>query len=176
MILRPPIAWPPLDGSLSSDHREWIVVCGDIHLRPGQDDAFMEFLRELSANPPEHLIILGDLFDYWLDCPEFIGFYQSLFDVLGVLSSAWIALHCVLGNREMAAGCHFQAAFPGRVYLRRLDIKSPAMGCCVSFMVTASYGSRLPLNGCLAEFLVVPNVSILCPLGFSAASCALVAW
>ena len=125
-MLRPPLSWAPI--SIADKQATAVTVCGDIHLRPGQEDSFTSFLDELQQQSPQHLVILGDLFDYWLDSPTFVATYAFLFDRLRLLKQQGWQLHCVLGNRELAAGPYFQAAFPGRVYLRAMDVLT-ANGC-----------------------------------------------
>lgn len=126
MMLRPPLSWNSLRAQDERHDSSWVTVCGDIHLRPQQEDSFIQFLDELSEKSPHHLVILGDLFDYWLDSPSFVMEYDFLFRRLHSLSQQGWQLHCVLGNRELAAGPCFQKAFPGRVYLRKLDLETAA--------------------------------------------------
>ena len=131
MMLRPPLSWAPI--SIADKQATAVTVCGDIHLRPGQEDSFTSFLDELQQQSPQHLVILGDLFDYWLDSPTFVAAYAFLFDRLRLLKQqGW--LHCVLGNRELAAGPYFQAAFPGGFTCGRW-MCSPLTAACASCMV-----------------------------------------
>lgn len=140
MMLRPQADWPAVNAvhnPSAVDERPWVVVCGDVHLRQRANDPFYRFLAACASKPPHHLIILGDLFDYWLDSPQFVGLYDELFAHLRTLHQQGCQLHLVLGNRELVAGCHLQAAFPGRVYLRQIDLH------CVKGRIRVVHGDRL---------------------------------
>ncbi|TVR47001.1 MAG: hypothetical protein EA402_01905 [Planctomycetota bacterium] len=137
MMLRPSPLPLPLTPSGALSQGPWAVVCGDVHLRVGEVSAFTAFLDRLLLAPPQHLIILGDLFDYWLDNQSFTRSYESLFVQLHRLHASGVHLHLVLGNRELVAGPHLQAAAPWRVLRRRLDIE------CQGRRLRIVHGDRL---------------------------------
>ncbi len=89
-------------------------MCGDVHAGSGQDQSgatFLRFLQDLRhgklkcLNPNDRrLVILGDLFDYWVESKRCVQTYQTLFAELQHLQAAGWTLSFLLGNREYAAG------------------------------------------------------------------------
>ena len=78
-------------------------VLGDIHLNQ-EPSAFLSFLDELAQKPPARLVILGDLFEYWLEslCMEL--HHGPYLQRLRALKTAGWRLDLVPGNREMVHG------------------------------------------------------------------------
>ena len=97
-----------------------ITVCGDIHLR--RRGSFTAFLDDLASQVPRHLVIWATcLIIGWIVRHSFCC--MVLFKRLRTLRSVGWTVHCVLGNRELAAG-PISSSLPGRVYLRQLDMNS----------------------------------------------------
>lgn len=98
-----------------------LYICGDIHLRDGAG-AFGRFLDRLAARPPARLVILGDLFEYWLETSAAIERHADVLSRLRALGAAGWRLDLVRGNRELAAGRRLEAASGCRLHWPRLDI------------------------------------------------------
>jgi UDP-2,3-diacylglucosamine pyrophosphatase LpxH len=90
-----------------------VYIAGDVHL-PGGDPAFSRFLDGLLARGPARLVILGDLFDYWLDTPHSRARYADCFARLARLREAGWRVDLLVGNREMTAGRMLDAGFGDR--------------------------------------------------------------
>lgn len=99
-----------------------LYVCGDVHLTE-REGAFHAFLDRLLARPPARLVILGDLFDYWLDTAESERRYRACLRRLRALRAAGWRLDLIIGNREMAAGRRLAAATRCRVHWPSLDVR-----------------------------------------------------
>jgi len=93
----------------STDHRQPITgsprlyIVGDVHL-DGVDHGFPHFLDYLHQLPPARLVILGDLFEYWLETNTMVSMHAPVLQRLRALKSIGWRLDLVLGNREFAAG------------------------------------------------------------------------
>jgi UDP-2,3-diacylglucosamine pyrophosphatase LpxH len=86
--------------------RPILYIAGDVHLR-GDEPAsggFAAFLRHLAELPPARLVLLGDLFEYWLETRGSLLRYHDVLDRLRGLRRAGWHLDLVLGNRELTAG------------------------------------------------------------------------
>lgn len=114
-----------------------IIVCGDMHLRPHDRGAFLQFLGDLQQRPAAHLVILGDLFEYWLDGLPAQRAYHALFARLQALHNDGWHLHLVPGNRELAAGGYLHTAVPWHVHTRRCDVQ------CINKRLRIVHGDRL---------------------------------
>ncbi len=87
-----------------------IVILSDAHLNvaPGgreHMDTFAAFLRQLDPREVSHIIVLGDLFDFWFEYKHVI--FSDYFDVLRAfadLRDAGTELHFVCGNHDFWAG------------------------------------------------------------------------
>lgn len=99
-----------------------LYVVGDIHLADGAN-AFYDFLDWLRQRPPARLVILGDLFDYWLDSADHVRAGAACFDRLAALRRAGWRVDLLRGNREMAAGRRLAAAVGSRLHWPRLDLR-----------------------------------------------------
>jgi UDP-2,3-diacylglucosamine hydrolase len=103
-----------------------IYVVGDVHLSGGEREthapAFLRFLADLQRKPPARLVILGDLFDYWLETPDAERRYAHALAALKALRAAGWRLDLVQGNRELAGGRRLALATGCALHPRRLDI------------------------------------------------------
>lgn len=86
-----------------------LYIAGDVHLT-GADGPFMVWLDHLATRPPAHLVILGDLFEYWIDTDESERRYRGVFQRLRALRHLGWRMDLVLGNREMVSGRRLVAA------------------------------------------------------------------
>lgn len=98
-----------------------LFIVGDIHLRDGQGP-FADFLDGLAQRPPARLVILGDLFDYWLETADAVARYAPILERLRALGAAGWRLDLVRGNREMAAGRVLAATSGCVLHWPRLDL------------------------------------------------------
>jgi UDP-2,3-diacylglucosamine pyrophosphatase LpxH len=113
-----------------------LYVAGDVHL--GQmGNAFAQWLDWLSLRPAARLVILGDLFDWWLDSDQAVARHAALFERLRLLRARGWRIDLVRGNRELAAGRRLETAIGGIMHARRLDI---TLGRCRLRIV---HGDRL---------------------------------
>ena len=99
-----------------------LYIVGDIHLRDGAGP-FPVFLDLLRRRPPARLVILGDLFEYWLETADAVTRYQPVLDrLLGLRAAGW-QLDLVRGTREMAAGRLLAASSGCTLHGPRLDLR-----------------------------------------------------
>lgn len=80
-----------------------LYIAGDVHLDGGLS-AFPDFLDVLARRPVGRLVLLGDLFEYWLETPRMAALHDHVLSRLRALRAAGWQLDLVLGNREFAAG------------------------------------------------------------------------
>ena len=99
-----------------------LYIAGDVHLRNGHGD-FAIWLDELATKVPAHLVILGDLFDYWLETDDAVARYQPVLDRLRALGAAGWRLDLVRGNREAVAGRRLEAAGHLTLVWPALDVR-----------------------------------------------------
>ena len=92
-------------GAVSSGSAPILYIAGDVHLH-GADDGnpFPDFLDELARRSPARLVILGDLFEYWLEAERVVAFHEHVLGRLRALKASGWRLDLVCGNREFAAG------------------------------------------------------------------------
>ncbi|TVR13893.1 MAG: hypothetical protein EA401_05785 [Planctomycetota bacterium] len=114
-----------------------VIICGDMHLRPHDRGAFLMFLADLGQRPAAHLVILGDLFEYWLDGPVAQRAYQGLFVRLQALHQQGWHIHLVPGNRELAGGGYLRTAVPWHVHPHSCDVH------CYGKRLRIVHGDRL---------------------------------
>jgi UDP-2,3-diacylglucosamine pyrophosphatase LpxH len=93
-----------------------------VHLR-GDSGPFGCFLDHLAARAPARLVILGDLFDYWLETDAAVARHADALRRLRTLAAAGWRLDLVRGNRELAAGRRLEAASGCRLHWPRLDLQ-----------------------------------------------------
>ncbi|MEN8007159.1 MAG: UDP-2,3-diacylglucosamine diphosphatase [Candidatus Krumholzibacteriota bacterium] len=83
------------------------VADSHFHLKPDQAeqvrvDRFLELL-ELAARA-DHLILLGDIFDFWFDYPHFrLRGYESILQALDRVRDAGTIIHFIGGNHDIWA-------------------------------------------------------------------------
>lgn len=99
-----------------------IYVAGDVHLRDASGP-FMGFLRMLHKRQPARLVILGDLFEYWLETDRCMQRYQAVFDQLRLLREQGWQLDFVLGNRELSSGERLRLACKVDTHWPHLDLQ-----------------------------------------------------
>ncbi|MFH1843626.1 MAG: UDP-2,3-diacylglucosamine diphosphatase [bacterium] len=77
------------------------------HLRPDREETarvvqFLAFLE--AACQVDHLILLGDIFDFWFDYPHFrLKGYEEILLALDRVKSAGVEIHFVGGNHDIWA-------------------------------------------------------------------------
>ncbi len=98
-----------------------LYIAGDIHLRDG-GGPFPVFLDELAQRAPARLVILGDLFDYWLETDDACARYAPVLERLRALRARGWRLDLVRGNREFAAGRRLAMASGCTLHWPRLDL------------------------------------------------------
>jgi UDP-2,3-diacylglucosamine hydrolase len=99
-----------------------LFIAGDVHLQGGPS-AFARWLRQLLLRPKARLVLLGDLFEYWLETDDAVKRYAEVLSALQVLAEAGWQLDLVLGNRELAAGRRLAIASRCRLHWPKLDLK-----------------------------------------------------
>lgn len=87
------------------------VFIADAHLRSPTDENYrllLRFLSELKGNTDE-LIILGDLFEFWVGYPETLfPHYRPALDSLMALKSAGAGIVYFEGNHDFHLGSYFR--------------------------------------------------------------------
>lgn len=86
------------------------ILLSDVHLNVAPDGRqrmaeFVSFLRSLLDSPPQRLVILGDLFDFWFEYRHVS--FSGYFDVLRAfadLRDRGVEHHFVCGNHDFWAG------------------------------------------------------------------------
>jgi UDP-2,3-diacylglucosamine hydrolase len=86
-----------------------IVADSHFHLRPDQAEKqrlakFLELIH--LAAKADHLVLLGDIFDFWFDYPHFrLDGYDAIFQELDRVRDAGTRIHFIGGNHDIwAAG------------------------------------------------------------------------
>ncbi len=98
-----------------------LYVAGDVHLRDG-GGPFPTWLDGLRGLPPARLVILGDLFEYWLDGDDACLRYAPVLERLRRLRALGWRSDLVLGNREQVAGRRLAMATGCALHWPRLDL------------------------------------------------------
>ena len=117
------------DQSLAPDERRLaptLFIAGDVHLGGTHSDsgtAFPQWLDWLAIRPPARLVLLGDLFEWWIDGDEAVARHAVVLERLRLLAERGWRLDLVQGNRELVAGRRLEAASGCRLHRRRLDIQ-----------------------------------------------------
>lgn len=107
----------------SSDSSHPVVyIAGDVHLL-GAEGPFMAWLDWLATQPTARLIILGDLFEYWIDTNEAAHRYREVFMRLRQLRINGWRVDVVRGNREMVAGRRLDAELGQAMHWPSLDLQ-----------------------------------------------------
>lgn len=102
--------------------RPILYIAGDIHLTGGPS-AFDRWLDELAKREPARLVILGDLFEYWLETDDAVERYREVLQRLRALKKAGWRLDLVTGNRELAAGRRLEMESGCALHWPSLDLK-----------------------------------------------------
>ncbi len=101
--------------TLANTHRIALtdpVFISDLHLSsntPRTLAAFTDFVRNVASRHAE-LVILGDLFEYWLGDDTDDATAQHVTETLAALHTAGHALFVMHGNRDLLLGAEFCAA------------------------------------------------------------------
>jgi len=98
-----------------------LYIVGDIHLRDGTGP-FPAFLDQLALRAPARLVILGDLFEYWLETTDACQRYEPVLERLRRLRVAGWRIDLVRGNRELCAGRRLEQAAGCRMSWPALDV------------------------------------------------------
>ncbi|GEM_PF-2387119 len=98
-----------------------LYVAGDVHL-DGSAGAFAPFLDILLGRPAARLVILGDLFDYWVESPAVARRHDGVLERLRRLNGRGWRLDLVCGNRELVAGRRLEVASASTLHWPSLDL------------------------------------------------------
>lgn len=98
-----------------------LIIAGDVHHASGEG-GFTVFLDQLLARPPAHLVLLGDLVEYWLESEQAAQRHAPVLDRLRRLSRLGWELDVVAGNREAMAGRRLELAAGCRLHWPHLDL------------------------------------------------------
>lgn len=104
-------------GTNSNDQPVSAAIIGDAHFHVAPDaaeqvrqQAFLALLHDLAGI--EHLILLGDIFDFWFDYPHFLlRGYEPLLHGLDGLRRSGTRIHFVGGNHDIWAAGYFHERF-----------------------------------------------------------------
>jgi UDP-2,3-diacylglucosamine hydrolase len=95
---------------LQPDERVWVT--GDVHLSPHEPERaafFLAFLRE-ARRQTDRLVILGDLFDYWIGPEHGRGCaYREVIEALEEATAAGYPVDFVAGNRDFLGPSELRA-------------------------------------------------------------------
>ncbi|MDA0840191.1 MAG: UDP-2,3-diacylglucosamine diphosphatase [Planctomycetota bacterium] len=95
---------------MSSSPFKPIVVFGDSHLAvgvPARTKLVMDFLEGLPGYT-DHIIILGDLFDFWLGAKHLLlPDFAEVLDKLRALTDQGVRISLIPGNRDFLLDDHF---------------------------------------------------------------------
>ncbi len=102
-----------------------LYIVGDIHLKGGEgaDHPFVRFLGGLAERPRARLVILGDLFEYWLESDGAVARYATVLGCLTRLRDAGWRLDLVRGNREAVAGRRLAVASGCALHWPALEVR-----------------------------------------------------
>jgi UDP-2,3-diacylglucosamine pyrophosphatase LpxH len=115
-----------------------LYIAGDVHLDGGAGAAaFAPFLDALLERAPAHLVILGDLFDYWIESAALVARHDGVLGRLRRLAAAGWRLDLVCGNRELAAGRRLEVASACRLHWPFFELRLGAR------LVRVVHGDRL---------------------------------
>jgi UDP-2,3-diacylglucosamine hydrolase len=103
--------------AMNDTQRQAVLFIADchFHLRPDQAetrrrDRFCEFCR--LAESAGHLVLLGDIFDFWFDYPHFrLRGYEDVLQALDAVLTAGTVIHFVGGNHDVWAAAYMQERF-----------------------------------------------------------------
>lgn len=94
---------------MSAPEQPTVLFVADAHFHLEPDAAeqrrvarFLDFLRV--AEKADHLVLLGDIFDFWFDYPHFrLRGYEEILQGLDAVRAAGTGLHFVGGNHDVWA-------------------------------------------------------------------------
>lgn len=101
--------------SKPSSHSILFVSDTHFHLVPrpeevGRLERFLAFLD--AATAADELVLLGDIFDFWIDYPHFrLRGYEEILAALDRLRDAGVALHFVGGNHDIWAAAYLHERY-----------------------------------------------------------------
>jgi UDP-2,3-diacylglucosamine hydrolase len=103
--------------AMSDTQRQAVVFVADshFHLRPDQAenrrrDRFCQLCR--LAEGAGHLVLLGDIFDFWFDYPHFrLRGYEDILQALDAAHTAGTVIHFVGGNHDVWAAAYMQERY-----------------------------------------------------------------
>ena len=135
------------------------LLFSDVHLseaHPELTTALINWLTDQcvkTSNPPEQLLILGDLFDAWVgddqaDHPHSGIAARSISDLLRQIDQAGIAIGFIAGNRDFLVGADFHEI---RVLLRQALLRLHPFE--LDTRLTGSDNIGMCLNGFLNRLL-----------------------
>ncbi len=122
----------------ASIHRVTVAcyILGDVHISQAPS-GLPAFLDRLARRPPARLVILGDLFEYWIDVDSMQRAHRATLARLRALRAAGWRLDLVRGNREMVAGRMLACEFGGRIHWPELRFTVAGL------RVRVTHGDRL---------------------------------
>jgi UDP-2,3-diacylglucosamine hydrolase len=96
-------------------------IAGDVHLGV-QPSAFPAWLDDLHRLPPARLVILGDLFEYWLETAGAERRHAVVLERLRGLRRRGWRIDLLRGNREVVAGRRLECSSGARLVFPALDL------------------------------------------------------
>lgn len=99
-----------------------LYIAGDVHLR-SDDGPFLVWLDRLALRHPARLVILGDLFEYWVDTAGAAQRYAGTLAKLRSLRLLGWRVDVIRGNREQVAGRRLAVALGGRMHWPSFDVQ-----------------------------------------------------
>jgi len=85
------------------------------HLRPNAEESerLDRFIKLLElARTADHLVLLGDIFDFWFDYPHFrLKGYETILQTLDSVRAAGTRIHFIGGNHDIWAAGYFHQRF-----------------------------------------------------------------
>ncbi|MFW5858585.1 MAG: metallophosphoesterase [Planctomycetota bacterium] len=111
-------------------------ILGDVHISQAPS-GLPAFLERLAARRPARLVILGDLFEYWIDVASMQHAHRPTLARLRALRAAGWRVDLVRGNREMVAGRMLAKEFGGRIHWPELRF------IVAGLRVRVTHGDRL---------------------------------
>ncbi len=91
------------------------VADSHFHLQPDHEEQerlqhFLQFLE--MSEQADHLVLLGDIFDFWFDYPHFrLKGYEELLQALDRLLATGTVIHFVGGNHDIWAADYFHERY-----------------------------------------------------------------
>ncbi len=101
------------NASSSADQEPTVIFVSDSHFHlepdPAEQVRLAQFIALLEyACQADHLVLLGDIFDFWFDYPHFrLSGYDNLFYALDRVKAAGTKIHFIGGNHDIWAANYF---------------------------------------------------------------------